>query len=233
MAQVIDRSVVASRGAPERRDESLRPSMSGIFLVALGLLFIFAVGLVGGWNLNTPPHTYQPSLAGLGWSMSVPLGILLAVLGSARLAHGEPRLIGFIATATLAVCVWSAVRGIATWPNAQPASLLFGVGGALMVLFFLGALWHWARARVRMSARKRAVADLRLFGLAFMLIAAWEVCGLFGSPVYLLRPALATTSPLADYAVPVATTAMVYLTLGFGLTLAASHMEARSAADTM
>jgi nitrate reductase NapE component len=232
MAQVVDRAVVASSGAPVTHEQSLRRSRSGMVLVALGLLLIFAVGLVGGWNANSPPHTYQTSLAGLGWSMSVPLGILVLVLGAARLARVEARLFGVMAVAMLAVFGWTVVRSIATWPNAQPPSLLFGIGGTLMVLFFVGILWHWARGRSRISARNRAVADLRLFGLAFMLIAAWEVCGLFGSPVFLLRPALAAESPLAEYAVPVAATALVYLTVGFGLVFAASHIEAGSPADS-
>ena len=228
VTQVLENADVAPQSASHRRHHSTRLAFDGIFLVTVGLVLIYAVGLLGGWIVNTPPHAYQPSLAGLGWSVSVPLGVLLVMLGAARLARGEVRLIGSIATATIAVIGWTAWRDILHWPDAQPPSVLFGAGGALMVLFFLGAVWYWAAGRARLSAPKRVVADLRLFGLALILIAAWVVCGLFGSPVFLLRPALAATSPLAEYAVPVAATALVYLTIGFGLTFAASLVEAHS-----
>lgn len=232
MVTVTERDMVTQSSAPARRDESPRTSISGIALVAVGLFCIAAIGLVGGWIVNTPPHAYAASLAGLAWSASVAFGIFLVILGAARLARAEGRLIGVTIAAMVAVIGWTAWRDITTWPGTQPSTVLFGAGGTLMLLFFLGAVFYWARARHSMSAQQRAAADLRLFGLAFVVIAAWELCGLFGSPVYLLRPALAATSPLAEYAVPVAATALVYLMLAVGLSFLASAVESRPARDS-
>jgi hypothetical protein len=39
---------------------------------------------------------------------------------------------------------------------------LFGVGGTLILLFFIGILWLWAKERVKLSDEFAVAADLRL-----------------------------------------------------------------------
>jgi hypothetical protein len=229
MTQVAEKPPASSIApiVPSKSDEPVLWNPGGILAIAFGLVLLIGVALVGGWILNTPPHSYEPSLLGVAWSMSLPLGVVLVMLGVAALMRGEGRLIGLIAVTGVLVLGWTIWRDVLNWSDAQPPALLFGAGGVLMILFFLGAAWHWARRRSQRTGPARAVADLRLFGLAFLLLGAWEICGLLGSPIYLLRPALAATSPLAFYAVPVAASVLVYLTIGFALMFLAEHVEAR------
>jgi hypothetical protein len=58
---------------------------------------------------------------------------------------------------------------------------LFGIGGALILLFFFGIFWLWAKERMALKDSSMA-ADFRLAGYAFMLIATWFTCGIGSQP---------------------------------------------------
>ena len=59
--------------------------------------------------------------------------------------------------------------------------LLFGIGGTLILLFFIGILRFWAKERMALEGAFTA-ADLKLTGYVFMLIAAWFTCGIASQP---------------------------------------------------
>ena len=59
--------------------------------------------------------------------------------------------------------------------------LLFGIGGTLILLFFIGILRFWAKERMALEGAT-AAADLKLAGYVFMLIAAWFTCGISSQP---------------------------------------------------
>ena len=52
---------------------------------------------------------------------------------------------------------------------------LFGIGGTLILLSFMGILWLWAKERMALEGSFTAAADLRLVGYVFMLMAAWFI----------------------------------------------------------
>jgi len=70
--------------------------------------------------------------------------------------------------------------------------LLFGIGGTLILLFFIGILRFWAKERMALEGTSTAAADLKLAGYVFMLIAAWFTCGIASQP---FLKALEETSP--------------------------------------
>ncbi|MFC1907136.1 hypothetical protein ACFLW8_03515 [Chloroflexota bacterium] len=59
---------------------------------------------------------------------------------------------------------------------------LFGIGGTLILLFFTGILWLWAKERMALKDSPTAAADFKLIGYVFMLIAAWFICGIASEP---------------------------------------------------
>jgi len=69
----------------------------------------------------------------------------------------------FIAFVTLILNIYSPV--------------LFGIGGSLILLSFIGILLLWAEERKALKGSSTAVADFRLIGYVFMLMAAWFLCG--------------------------------------------------------
>jgi hypothetical protein len=74
--------------------------------------------------------------------------------------------------------------------------LLFGIGGTLILLFFIGILWLWAKERMALEGTSTAAANLKLAGYVFMLIAAWFICGLASQPFLKALEDEAPTSPI-------------------------------------
>jgi cytochrome bd-type quinol oxidase subunit 2 len=60
--------------------------------------------------------------------------------------------------------------------------LLFGIGGSLILLLFLGSAWLWAKERAALEGSAAAAADLKLVGYIFLLIAVWFTCGALSWP---------------------------------------------------
>jgi len=54
---------------------------------------------------------------------------------------------------------------------------VFGIGGTLILLSFIGMLWLWAKERIALKGSFTIAADFRLVGYVFMLMAAWILCG--------------------------------------------------------
>ena len=50
---------------------------------------------------------------------------------------------------------------------------LFGIGGTLILLFFLGILWFWAKERKALNGKSTTAIDFKLTGYVFMFMAAW------------------------------------------------------------
>lgn len=94
---------------------------------------------------------------------------------------------------------------------------LFGIGGTLILLFFIGILWLWAKERAALKDAPTAAADLKLVGYVFMLIAAWFVCGIASIP---FLKALENETPATPLHV------MVLLVLGW-LFLFLGHYKSR------
>ncbi len=54
---------------------------------------------------------------------------------------------------------------------------VFGIGGSLILLSFIGILWFWAKERMALKDSHVSAVDFRLVGYVFMLMAAWILCG--------------------------------------------------------
>lgn len=54
---------------------------------------------------------------------------------------------------------------------------VFGIGGSLILLSFIGILWLWAKERMVLKGSSTNAADFRLIGCVFMFMAAWILCG--------------------------------------------------------
>ena len=74
--------------------------------------------------------------------------------------------------------------------------LLFGIGGMLILLFFIGILWFWAKERMALEGASTAAANLKLTGYVFMLIAAWFICGIASQPFLKALDEQSPSSPI-------------------------------------
>ena len=190
----------------------------GWVIFALGGVYMFGLGWLYSWWVvpaaNQLGAAAYSSLLGLIWALSVPLGAFVVAIGAALTARVERRVMWLL---TLLVVLFTVWRIAGTTRQMLPA--LFGIGGGLITLFFLGSAWQWARTRPTLTSVGKTGSDLRMLGLVFFVVAAWDLCGIFGMARYVLRPELA-----ARFAVPIASTidstsgVMVLLVLGWGFT---------------
>jgi hypothetical protein len=67
------------------------------------------------------------------------------------------------------------IIALVTWTLNFYSAPLFGIGGTLILLSFIGILWLWAKERMALKGSSTAAADFRLVGYVFMLMAAWWI----------------------------------------------------------
>jgi len=145
------------------------------------------------------------------WQLAAPVGALLVAMGAAFIGRVERSRKVIIIGGSLVVTIWLFISMGAIKQVYPP---IFGIGGGLISLGFLGALWDWARSRHSLPSTARVGADFGMAGHVFYLIAAWYLCGLLGAPTFLLRSELAMTILPENAAISLGTTILICMTLG-------------------
>src|SRR4030042_2767853 len=197
-------------------------TIGGVYMLGLGWLYSWwvvpAANQIGSDAIS--------ELLGFIWALSVPLGTFIVAIGAALIARVERRIFWML---ILLVVLFTAWRIVGTTSQMVPA--LFGVGGGLITLFFVGSTWHWARTRPMLNGAGKTGSDLRMVGFIFFAVTAWELCGIFGMGNYVLRPDLAD-----KFSVPISSTinaasgVLVLLVLGWGFTYFGQLISHRSQA---
>jgi hypothetical protein len=190
----------------------------GWVVFTIGGLYMFGLGWLYSWWVVPAANQFGSAayagLLGFLWALSVPLGAFIVALGAALIARVERRIFWLL---ILLLVLFTAWQIVGTTRQMVPA--LFGVGGGLITLFFVGSTWQWARNRPTLTRAGKTGSDLRMVGFIFFVVAAWNLCGIFGMANYVLRPELADKfSVPIDSTINAASTVMVLLVLGWGFT---------------
>ncbi|MCW5853475.1 MAG: hypothetical protein KIT87_25635 [Anaerolineae bacterium] len=190
----------------------------GWVIFTIGAVYMFGLGWLRSWWVVPAANQLGPdaysSLLGFIWALSVPLGAFIVAIGAALAARVERRVVWLL---ILLLVLFTAWRIAGTTGQMIPA--LFGIGGGLITLFFLATTWEWARTRPTLSGVAKTGSDLSMLGRIFFVVAAWDLCGIFGIARYVLRPELAD-----KFSIPISSTinaasgVMVLLVLGWGCT---------------
>jgi hypothetical protein len=190
----------------------------GWVIFTIGGVYMLGLGWLYSWRMVPAANQFGSSVLngwfGFLWALSVPLGAFIVALGAALIARIEPRTFWLLILLLVLFTAWS-IAGT----TRQMIPALFGVGGGLITLFFIGSAWQWARTRPTLTGADKTGSDLRLVGFIFFVVAAWNLCGIFGMGNYVLRPDLAV-----KFSVPIgstinaASTVMILLVLGWGFT---------------
>jgi hypothetical protein len=190
----------------------------GLALFTIGAAYMFGMGWLRSWWVvpaaNQVGSDAYSSLLGFLWALSVPLGAFIVAIGAALVARVERRVFWLM---ILLLVLFTAWRITGTTGQMLPA--LFGVGGGLITLFFIGSTWQWAKIRPMLTGAAKTGSDLRMVGFIFFVVAAWDLCGIFGIANFVLRPDLAE-----KFSVPISSTinsasgVNVLLALGWGFT---------------
>lgn len=190
----------------------------GLALFIIGAVYMFGLGWLYSWRVvpaaNQVGSDAYSSLLGFIWALSVPLGAFIVAIGAALTARVERRVFLMLIVFLVLFTAW---RIAGTTDHMIPA--LFGIGGGLITLFFLGSAWQWAKTRPTLTGAGKTGSDLRMVGFIFFVVAAWDLCGIFGIANYVLRPELAD-----KFSVPISSTinsassVNILLVLGWGFT---------------
>lgn len=172
--------------------------------VVFWLAVVWLAGwLVLGWAIANPVIKYSTleELNQTVWAMTgpllllagmaVPLGALVAGIGALLYSGAEGATVWKVGIGILAAYIIAfMVPLLGHFPP------LFGIGGTIILLSFMGILWLWAKERKALKGSSTAGADLKLVGYVFMLMAAWYTCGVAYSPFMKAFEGLPTPSPI-------------------------------------
>lgn len=212
------------------KDNTLTSQKIGVALFIFGAVYMLGLGWLYSWQAVPTANQFGnqalSGVLGFFWGLSVPVGAFIVAFGAALLARAKSRVLWLLILLLIFMTAW----GITGTTNKMiPA--LFGVGGGLITLFFIGSIWNWAKIRPTLTGPAKTGSDLRMVGLIFFIEAAWNLCGIFGMGNYVLRPELAV-----KFSVPIgstintASTVMVLLALGWGFTFFGQLMSRRAQA---
>jgi hypothetical protein len=169
----------------------MKRSTIGASLFVIGAAAIFISSWLVMWWIwpiwhNTPASSFEGTIWAFGGpvfmaiALASPTGFLLLAIGA--MLHAGPggptggRLAALIGVAVL---LWLSTL-IA--PTLSYVPVLFGVGGGLILLFFIVTLWQWANRRAALTGDTARAADLALAGLLCFFAAAPLLCALLGNP---------------------------------------------------
>lgn len=184
--------------------------VGGLYMLGLGWLYSWWV-VPAANQVGTEAYS---GLLGFLWALSVPLGAFIVAIGAALIAQVERRVLGLL---ILLIFIFTAWRIFGTINQVVPA--LFGIGGGLITLFFIGSAWHWARIRPTLSGSDKTGSDLRMVGFVFFVVAAWDLCGFLGMANFVLRPELVSKFDVRlGSTISTASGVLVLLVLGWGFT---------------
>jgi len=107
------------------------------------------------------------------YGISIPLGAIAAAVGILLYTRARGSTIWMVGVGSFIALILS----FATLMFNLYSPPLFGVGGSLILLSFMGILWLWAKERTTLEGSSTAAADFRLVGYVFQLMAAWYLCG--------------------------------------------------------
>jgi hypothetical protein len=202
----------------------------GWVVFTIGGLYMVGLGWLYSWRIvpaaNQIGSDAYSGLLGFLWALSVPLGAFIVAIGAALIAKVERRVFWLLVLLLVLVPIW---KIIGTTNQMVPA--LFGVGGGMITLFFIGSTWQWAKTRPTLTGAAKTGSDLRMVGFIFFVLAAWDLCGIFGMANYVLRPELAE-----KFSVPISSTinsasgVMVLLVLGWGFSYLGQLISRRAQA---
>ena len=174
----------------------------GLILFWIAVIWAILWGVVGSFFVgptyrNSTLDEVNQTMWAMGgtwhylWGLGVPLAAVAACVGI--LLHSGAK----------GSTVWKCGIGVLLGIIAAMAAvylgyipLLFGIGGTLILLFFIKILWLWAKERAALEGASTAAADLKLVGYVFMLVAAWFICGMASLPFMKALESLPLSSPM-------------------------------------
>ena len=161
---------------------------AGFVIFLIGALYLIVMSGGGGWGVFVPAKAKMSEMAGVMdyvlyflWSLSAPIASILMGIGLLLYVQARGSRIALFAIGVFIVFFFAGFylqKPGLTVPHYSP---FFGLSGGLILLFFLGVLWFWAKKRATLVGLAQTAADFQLVSYVFFLLAAWNLCGAFGA----------------------------------------------------
>lgn len=143
------------------------------------------------------------------WVYSFKLGMLMVVISAAlKAGMGKPEL-------------WILVFGGAIYlitcylPFIGYSPPFYGILGTTILVLFVLIAWHWMKRRPSLTRSAQIGSDLRMIGYYFLVVATWDLCGIFGIVTYALKPEIMIERGLQSTAIMLTSHVMIELSLGW------------------
>jgi hypothetical protein len=203
----------------------MKTNKKGLILFWIAVILIIGGDLGGSWIVrpiyrNLTLEQANQTIWGLTsplfglWASSVPIGAILAGVGLLLYIRAKRVTIWLFGIGAFALFMVDTLTKFRILPTLPHVSALFGVGGGLILVFFLATLWFWAKKWSRLDEAEKAAANLQLVGHIFFAIAMWYLCGELARPYQKALLELPQQSPVM---------VIVYLVLGWLFTLLSQY----------
>jgi hypothetical protein len=105
------------------------------------------------------------------------------------------------------------------WEPSQHVPGLFGIGGTVILLSYLGILWSWTQTHTAYEGAARTGKQIQLLGYSFLVVTGLLLCMYFGNPKQLA---------LADLPIPSGESINLTLSLSMLLLFMGHYLAARN-----
>lgn len=105
------------------------------------------------------------------------------------------------------------------WEPSQHVPRLFGIGGTVILLSYLGILWLWTQTHTAYEGAARTGKQIQLLGYSFLVVTGLLLCMYFGNPKQLA---------LADLPIPSGESINLTLSLSMLLLFVGHCLAARN-----
>lgn len=185
------------------RTQVEQPNKVGIGLLWIAIIWAALWGVIGGFFASSAMNSITPAeLDQSIWNVTGPLmmtyglspalGAFLAGIG-AMIYAGANRSTIWVFGIGIFLCLAIAMVGMQSGWYYPP---LFGIGGALIILFFTGILLFWAKERMTLQGAQARAADYKLAGYVFLMMATWFTCGIGSQPFLDALEGMGPTNPI-------------------------------------
>ena len=157
----------------------------GVFLIGAVYLLIASGG--GGWFIKVS-YAQVAQTSGLMddviyfvWSFSGAFASILATVGILLYVQAKGSRIALFVIDLAVIWFFAGFYLYAPGVTVPHYSSLYGVSGAIILVFFLAILWLWAKTRTPLEGPAKTAAIFQLVGYEFFLLAAWYLCSYFST----------------------------------------------------
>jgi hypothetical protein len=196
-----------------------------VYMILIGFLASFPVRSAYRFStfeeVNETIWAVTSPLFGL-WATAIPIGAILAGAGLLIAVRAKRSHIWLFGLGIFSVLLIDILSRWEILPEPGHSPLLFGIGGGLIMGFFLIILWYWAKKYTTLRDQERSAAELQLAGYVFLIIGMWYLCGDLSRPFQ---------RALSDQSLGSPVFTIVYLALGWLFLLLSHYKAAQLTAD--